>query len=584
MASEQRQDVPTGLQQARTELYRGGQVLALDGATAPAEALVVRAGRIAGVGSDADMRALAGKGAQHVDVQGATIMPGLIDTHPHLLHFGAFAHPLVDIADARDHADIVSRIRERAATTTPGDWIITTPVGEAHYFIRRSYRALAEGELPNRYVLDRATGAHPVFVQAWAPVTPNVGALNSRALALLGITHETPDRVDNVWIQKDARGEPTGLLRGSVNNYYTNDPFMNELLRQVPLLQPQAVLDGTRAAMRQYNQLGVTTVYEGHAMGAPEIGAYRLLRERGELTVRVLTALESEPYGLPWSYSLSMEEFRANLELALSMTSVEDDWLRCSGVTLSRGGPCWPGFLRMHEPYRGPYGEPTQGVTFVCEEKEAAALEFCATRGLRLNFIGAGYRDHDEFLERAEATAQRHRGATRGWILQHVFFLTERNARRYAEIGFEVTTSMSFTWGKGDMFAERIGTHVLPVLIPLRRMLDAGLLVACGSDWGPKNIFEHIELAQTHRFCGSGRCNLGPAQPVTREEAVRMWTCDAARVLRWEGIGSLQPGYHADFIVVDRNPLACAIDALPHTQVLRTVVGGHTVYDRAVLE
>jgi predicted amidohydrolase YtcJ len=78
-------------------------------------------------------------------VHGATILPGLVDTHPHLLHFGAFAEPLVDIADARSHDDIVTRIRVRAATTPPGEWIMTAPVGEPHYFIRRSWRDLAEG-------------------------------------------------------------------------------------------------------------------------------------------------------------------------------------------------------------------------------------------------------------------------------------------------------------------------------------------------------------------------------------------------------------------------------------------------------
>jgi predicted amidohydrolase YtcJ len=138
---------------------------------------------------------------------------------------------------------------------------------------------------------------------------------------------------------------------------------------------------------------------------------------------------------------------------------------------------------------------------------------------------------------------------------------------------------MSFSWGKGDMFIERIGPGVLGDLIPLRRMLDAGLIVGCGTDWGPKNVFEHIALAQTHRFCGSGRQNLGPGQPVTRAETLQMWTRDAARVLGWEGIGRLRPGDHADLIIVDRDPLTCDLDALPATRVLRTVLGGCPVYD-----
>src|SRR5215470_1483797 len=184
-------------------------------------------------------------------------------------------------------------------------------------------------------------------------------------------------------------------------------------------------------ADRHPARLGVTTVYEGHAMGRAEIGAYQALRADGALTLRVLTTLEAESYGLPWTRPLSMAEFRENLEGALAMDETADDLLRHHGVTLSRGGPCWPGFLRMWEPYRGPWGEPTSGVEFVGPEKEAAALDFCAERGLRLNFIGAGHRDHDEFLDRCEAVARRIPVADRGWILQHVFFLTERNARRY---------------------------------------------------------------------------------------------------------------------------------------------------------
>lgn len=562
-----------------TVLYRGGRVLACDGTTPPAEALVVRDGRVAGVGPRDAMARLAGAGAEEVDVRGATVLPGFVDTHPHLLHFGAFAEHLVDLADARSHEDVVTRIRARAATTPAGEWIMTTPVGEPHYFIRRSWRDLAEGRLPDRHVLDRATTAHPVFVQAWAPVTPNVCALNTLGLERLGLGAQTPDRVEHVWIEKDAGGVPTGILHGAVNNYYTNDPFMNGLLRQLPLLVPDAILSGTKRAMAAYNRLGVTTVYEGHAMGHAEIGAWRTLREEGVLTVRTLTALEAELSGLPWTAPLSMAEFRENLDAALAMESVGDDLLRHRGVTLSRGGACWPGFLRMWEPYRGPWGEPTTGVTFVEPEKEQAALDFCAAHPLRLNFIGTGYRDHDEFLDRAEAVARRLPIADRGWILQHVFFLTERAARRYAALGMRVTTSMSFSWGKGDMFADRVGEHVLSDLIPLRRMLDAGLVVGCGTDWGPKNVFEHLALAETHAFAGSGRRNDGPAQRVTRAQALAMWTRDAARAIGWDGVGTLAPGSHADVIVVDRDPLACPLESLPATRVLRTLLGGRVVWD-----
>ena len=567
----------------RILLIKGGPVLVLDGRTPPAEAMVLRNGRVAAVGTTEAMRIVAGPGAEHLDVRGCTVMPGLVDTHPHLLHFGVISYPLADLADATNHADIVERIRKRASAIQPGKWVMATPVGEPHYFLRRSYRDLEEGDLPDRHVLDQATADHPVMIQAWAPVIPNVCALNTAGLAALGITRDTPDRAENVWIEKDGQGAPTGILRGSVNLYYTNDRFMGSLLKDLPLLDPDAAFPGTKQAMGDYNRMGVTTVYEGHAMSPLEMEVYRALRAEGALTVRVLMALEAEIYGVPWAQPLTDEEFDNKLQLALSMTDVCDDLCRCNGVTVSRGGPCWPGFIRMHEAYRGPYGEPTRGFTFVSGEKEERAIEYCAAHGLRLNTIGAGYRDHDEFLDRAEAILERHPKAQRNWILQHAYLIQAEQARRYAALGFQVTTSMSFSWAKGDLFSERMGEHVLQDLIPLRRLLDAGLVVGCGTDWGPKNIFEHIQLAQTHRFCVSGRQNLGPGQPVTRREAVLMWTRDAARVLGWEDVGTLRPGSHADLIVVDRNPLTCDVDALPKTRVERTLLGGRTVYDSGAL-
>jgi predicted amidohydrolase YtcJ len=564
-------------------VFVNGRVRTLRDDGAPVAALVVRDGRVVASGDAADMRGVAGPAAEVVDLRGATLLPGLIDTHPHLMHFGVFASPLVDLADAVSHDDIVARIATRAATTQAGEWIMTTPVGEPHYFLRRSYRDLAEGALPGRAVLDRATTRHPVMIQAWAPVIPNVCAFNSAGLARLEITRDSPDQVEHVWIEKDADGEPTGILRGSVTNYYTGDAFMNGLLQKLPMLQPTAILPGTIAAMAQYNALGVTTVYEGHVMEVPLIEAYRMLRDQGRLTVRVLAAPEAEGYALPWDASLPLDEFRARLEQARAMVDVGDDLLRVDGVTLSRGGPCWPGFLRMREPYRDPYGQPTTGVSFVSAEKAALAIDFCARNGLRLNVIAAGTGEHAEYLRQIEAAAAHSDLRNRHWILQHAFFVEPDDARRYAALGFDVTTSMSFSWGKGDLFIERIGEDVLEHLIPLRRLLDAGMTVACGSDWGPKNIFEHIQLALTHRFAVSGRSNLGPAQRVTRPEALAMWTRDAARVLQWQGIGTLAPGDHADLVVVDRDPLTCALDDLAGTRVLRTVLGGRTVYDAAAL-
>jgi predicted amidohydrolase YtcJ len=252
--------------------------------------------------------------------------------------------------------------------------------------------------------------------------------------------------------------------------------------------------------------------------------------------------------------------------------------LRIDGITIGRGGPCGPGFILMRDPYLGPFGEHTTGVSFVSQERTEVAMRFARERDLRLNVVTAGTAEHDAYLSFLEDLADGGRLATEGraWLLQHLYFFEPEHARRTAALGLDVTTSMSFSWGKGELVRERFGEDMLEHLIPLRRLLDAGLHVGCGTDWGPKNVFEHIALAVEPVYCGSDAPAVTPG--VARDEALAMWTREAAYVLRWEGIGSLEPRHHADLCIVDRNPLECPIEDLPGTEVRATVLGGEVVH------
>ncbi|MFE7564561.1 amidohydrolase [Kitasatospora sp. NPDC057500] len=567
-------------------IITGGRVRTLDPSApeAEAEALVLSGGRVLATGDRDAMVQAAGPGARHVDAEGGVVMPGLIDTHPHVAHFGMLAGGLVDLTDAVDHADIVARIRAKAATTPAGEWIMCTPVGEPHYFIRRSERDLAERRLPDRWTLDSATDAHPVLIQAWAPRIPNVVAFNSAGLRAVGLTAFIPDRVCDVEIDKNEAGELTGILRGPVTNYYTYDPFWGQILTKLPKLSMANAVAGTTTELARYTAQGVTTVYEGHAMEPEHIGLYRHLHETGALPLRVLATLDVESVIFYPFDPLSHDEFAARLErFAGEVADDGDDMLRLDGLTISPGGPCFSGHFSTYEPYRDPFGRPTRGHRFVSLEKEETFVRFCAANGIRANVCVGSQREHDDFLDIAERVVREHDFRDRRWILQHAITITPQQARRYADLGFRVTTSAGFAWGKGAMYGERMGTHVWRDLEPLRRLLDTGLDLAGGSDWGPKNPWEQIELAQTHRFAGSNHRNDGPDQRISRIEAVQMWTTGAAKVLDWSGIGSLMPGNHADLVIVDRDPVTCPEDDLPGTRVLRTLVGGRTVHDSGEL-
>lgn len=568
----------------RAQVYVNGRILILDGLTSPQEALVVRGGVVIGSGGRDDMIRLAGKDAQVIDVDGQTLMPGLIDTHPHLLHFAARAYHLVDLTDAVDHDDIVRRLRERAAVTKPGEWIIATPVGEPHYFIRRSWRDLAERRLPDRWVLDRASTDHPIFIEAWGPTTPNVCAFNSAGLKRVGITSFIPDQVCQVWIDKDDKNRPTGLLRGSVNNYYSFDPFWSQIQSKLPTPASWNLHDSTVAAMAEYNAQGVTGIYEAHNMRANHIRAYKDLHAAGKLTLRVSAALESESYAYPPFEALPLELFISDLRAGLPLMEFEDEMLRVTGASFSPGGPLGPGAIRMHEPYKGPFGEMTRGITFLSREKQDAFVDFCVENNLRGNFIVAGYRDTDDVIDGLTSIADDIGLRDRKWLIQHALVITEKQALTLADFGFEMTTSMSFSWGKGDLYGERAGEYVWKDQVPLKRLLKAGLTVGCGSDWGPKNPWEHIQLAETHEFCGSGHRNDTPDHALTREESLITWTRDAGRVIGRGDTGCLADGQKADFIIVDRDPMSCPIADLPATRVLATAVGGRFVHNTGVDE
>jgi predicted amidohydrolase YtcJ len=459
---------------------------------------------------------------------------------------------------------------------------MTTPVGEPHYFIRRSYKDLKERELPTREVLDRATDKHPVIIQAWVPNIPNTVAFNSMALERLGLTRELPDQVGDVTIEKDQNGEPTGRLHGAVNDHFGGDEFAYQLWRKIPVADYRLVTTATRRAIAKYHGLGVTTIYENHMMNRRQLDVYRALRNAGQLGMRVMASQESESYGTAWSRRLADDEFIRGLENAASSIELRDDYFRFNGLSVAWDGGCYPGYMMMRENYYGPDGKETHGRYVTDPRRIETVMRFC----IRLNTLCIGTQANEQNLELLENLAETHDIRPLRWVLVHTPFIEEGQVKRYQKLNFDVTTTMTFLFGMGDLFRRRFKPNLcegmLEDLLPLRRLFDARLAVGGGTDWGPQDVFEQVQLALTHTM-PSGYSNLGMAQSITRTQAVSMWTRDAARLLQWEGIGSLSAGDHADLVIVDRDPITCAVDDIGNTRVLKTLIDGETVYDAGAL-
>lgn len=564
-------------------LIHDARIYTMDPHDTIAESVLISKGRIAAIGSKNDVKQVTPGNSRRLNAQGASIVPGLLDTHPHLLHYGSLEEPLIKIWDCRNHEEIISKITDRARREPEGGWLQATPVGEPHFFHRRSYKDLTEGLLPDRLALDKASSKHPIVIQAWGPVRPSCMSFNSLALRELGITRESPDRIGNVWIEKDAGGEPTGRVTGSVNNYYCYDDYGQQLWRGIPFLKNEFLVPGTQTAIGLFHQQGVTGIYENHMMDKVLIDAYRKLRKDGLLEMRVLASQEAEAYGMPWSKPREMPDFVRRLENAAASIELNDHLFRFNGVSLMWDGYCYGGAQMMRTPYLNVYGCITHGQRHITPAKAEYVMRFAAERKLRLNILSMGTQSHDEILEMVEGIAGEYDVTSLNWVLVHATTIEAEQIRRFRKLNFCHTTSMTFCWGEGELMRRSMGSKVLPDIIPLRRFLDAKMPVGGGSDWGPKNAWEQVQLSLTHEFGESGYRNVGPNQRISRIEAVAMMTRDAARVMHWDDIGYLAPGMRADLAIIDQDPVNCAVDDLKKTRVLQTLFGGKAVHDTGTL-
>jgi predicted amidohydrolase YtcJ len=336
-------------------VYSDASIL-VDSTGEKAEAILIRDGKIAAVGSNEDVIKTAGPSVKNISVAGATITPGLIDTHPHILHFSAFAAGLVDLSNVRNHAEIVALVRERASKTPKGEWIITTPIGEGSFYVRRSWQDLEEGSFPDRHVLDQGSTDHPVMIQAWAPRVPNTVSFNTVALEVLGINASSQDPTSKVWIDREASGRASGILTGSVIAYYNFDSYWGTIQKKMPpLFVLEEIPSALIQAMKKANANGITAVWEGHAMFDEEIELYRSLDDQSLLTVRVLCSPEIHPTHIPLPQPTN-EQLQARLEKTMGLRKTNSAWLRIDGATFGLSGPCWCGLLFWPKGYLDPWG------------------------------------------------------------------------------------------------------------------------------------------------------------------------------------------------------------------------------------
>lgn len=530
-------------------ILHGGKIHTVSEAHGMVEAAAIRDGRFVAVGDEAAVVAHAGPDTEMVDLRGKAAVPGLIDSHLHQT-FVALNIPNVDLLDARSIADVQAKIAERAAATEAGKWVVAS--SGWHESI------LAEGRLPTRWELDEAAPKNPVII----PRGGHVVTVNSLALERAGITDETPDPTGGVIVRDPDTGVATGVLLETAAYF----------ARRVapPFPTPDVMLDQLRAAMAELNSFGIVGVIDP-VVDENSIDVYRRLRDADGITVRTDLLYKAT------------DKAQTEKGIAAMRAGTSDDLLRYAGLKFMLDGGVEG--ARLREPYLVVPGEQPHtdyhGLLMLPpggEDEFVDALVACAEAGLQVQTHGVGDEAIDVIVRAYARTNDRIGFRDLNWTVMHVFLPSDEAIAKMKEIGV-VATVQDHPVLLGHNQRRWWGDERAAAAIPIRRLIDSGLLVGGGSDGPivPVDPFLSMWWMVTRETL-SGYA-LGPDQAISIEEALELYTINNARLMGVEADrGSIDPGKLADLTVLSQDLLDIPADEIRNTRALLTMVGGKVVY------
>jgi predicted amidohydrolase YtcJ len=520
-------------------LLRGGRIWTGKGRP-PSRALAIAGGRVLALDGDAE-REISSR-TRVVDLQGRLAVPGFNDAHVHFLE-GGLALLSADLRGARDEMDMARRLGERARTLPPGEWITGG---------QWDHEAWPSRRLPAREAVDPLTPDHPVFVRR---LDGHMALANSLALRRAGITRETPDPVGGT-IERDARGEPTGVLK---------DKAMDLMRPAMPPRTPQRLRLAVQAAMADAARLGVTTVQDNSPVES--LPVYQSLRDAGALTVRISA----------WR---PIEVLPALIEAGLR-PGLGDAWLRLGALKLLADGSLGAGTAAFFEGYTD---EPANHGLLLKPEAEIERLILEAdAHAFQLAVHAIGDRTNSLVLDCLEKARAVNPAWDRRWRIEHAQHVRAADVARFAALG--VTASVQPFHAADDMrFAERrLGAARLPEAYRVRSFLEAGVAVALGTDWyveplDPRTVLHAAVLREAAE--GGPPGGWMPAERIAMEDALDLYTRGSAHAERAEHEkGTLAPGLLADVVVLAQDVLEDPRSVLD-TPVDMTVAGGRVVFER----
>jgi predicted amidohydrolase YtcJ len=553
-------------------ILRNGKVVTVDSAFTIAQSVAVAGDRIIAVGPDDAMAAHAAPSTRIVDLNGRTVVPGLIDGHAHMDR-EALRSVFPSLGRVRSIRDIQDRIAELARGKQPGEWIVTMPIGDPPYYFDVP-KILAEKRWPTRQELDAAAPNNPVYIRAiwgfWRGTFPLVSCANTAALARAGITRDTVSPVDTLTIVKDRNGDPTGVF---IEREFAP---IAELIwfRDATRFSHADRVRALPQSARLYHGFGTTSVYEGHGIASEVLDAYREVHRAGALTMRTTLAISPR-----WKAVAAGGPVGPLLEAwsgGLGQKGAGDDWLKASGLFAAIGHSRADDVREAAAPYTGWAGfnadaglprDQLKDVLLDCAANDIRVAGIAGAAGLAL-------------LDLYEEVDRKIPLKGRRWVLEHVYVVSPRDIERIVRMGLVLTTHTNASLYKAlDSLAERLPPERHDDITPMKALREAGVSVTLATDNVPISLWGPVQQTVLRRDFKSGRV-VGAGQALGRAEALRCVTQTGAYLTFDEDRkGTLEPGKLADLAVLGADPLTVEETKIAETTSLMTMVGGKIVHE-----
>jgi predicted amidohydrolase YtcJ len=494
------------------------------------------------VGSTSDIRNLATSRTQVIDAGQMTVTPGFIDCHAHVSGVDELYGVNANVPRVRE---LQSALKAKVDKTQPGFWVEAFMFDDTKLDVELHRRHLDE-VAPDNPVVVRHRGGHT----SW---------YNSSALTLAGVTRDTPDP-DHGRFFRGPDGELTGRVAELARNVFRD-------IGKRETFTPEQQRERGRSGMRHISGLltaaGLTTVHDAGA-GRDRVLAYEDAYRNGELRHRVYFLVRGA-------------ETFSGFKAAGLYTGFGDEWLRLGGVKFAADGSASERTMRMSTPY---VGTKDYGILTMTQDEIYEAVDDAHQHNFQIGIHANGDVTIDMVLKAYERALAKWPDQNRRHRIEHCSLVNPDLLRRIKAIGAVPTPFWTYVHYHGEKWKE-YGDQKMEWMFCHRRFLDAGIVVPGASDYVP-GPFEPLMAIQSMvtRKDTSGHV-WGPSQKVTVDEALRIATINGAWASREENLkGSITAGKLADFVMLEKDPHDVNPDEIKQIKIVRTVVGGKTVYPR----